>query len=118
MAMPISAACKPRAVRDVIISESSIVFGRRKAAWVYPRGLYDHAGINRREKRRSDQSSRRMLGRRMAQTVRPEVILQRRNLAGNCKRRTECCGRRASQELAHAGRHQHAFVAVDRRGGL
>ena len=65
-----------------------------------------------------DQSSRRMLGRRAAHAVRPEIILQRHNLAGNSKRNAECCDRRAGQELAHAGRHEHAFVAVNRRGSL
>src|ERR1700724_1669577 len=39
MAMPMNAACKAREVRDVVILNSSIVFGRRKAACVYPRGL-------------------------------------------------------------------------------
>src|ERR1700730_14031354 len=44
MATPMSAACKPREVRDVFISDSSIVFGLpQRAACVYPRGPDDHA---------------------------------------------------------------------------
>jgi hypothetical protein len=73
---------------------------------------------NRRGKRRSDQSSRRMLGRRAAHAVRREIIPQRRDLAGNRKRGAEYGGRRAYQELAHASCHENAFVAVDRSGSL
>lgn len=68
-------------------------------------------------KRRSDQSSRRMLGRWMAQPVRPGIVLQRRNPAG-ANEWTECSRRRTGEAYHHATRHKDALVAIHRHRSL
>jgi hypothetical protein len=65
--------------------------------------------------RRSDQSSRRIFGRWMAQVIGPGIIQRRCNSAGRRKRQTEHGCRKAGEAFCHAGRHQYAFVAIDRR---
>jgi hypothetical protein len=68
-------------------------------------------------KRRSDQSSRRMFGRRTAQAVGPEIIFRPQHLSGS-RKRIQHGRRRGGQARDHATRHEHAFVAVDRHRRL
>jgi len=90
---------------------------RRRAACIGPRGSRPRSS-NPALQRRSDQSSRRMLGRGMAQAVEPEIVLQRRDLAGRRKRRTKYDCRQAGEAFGAARRHEHALVAIDRRRSL
>src|ERR1700676_54050 len=117
MAMPMNAASKAREYRDICILSPQLSVVCRKAACV----LSARLATTRQQPalaRRSDQSSRRMFGRRVAQVVRPEIILQRRNSPRGHKGRTEYTYRQAGKAFRHASRHVDALVAIDRCGRL
>jgi hypothetical protein len=89
----------------------------RKAACVYPRGLTT-TQQQPALARRSNQSSRRMFGRRVAETVGPEIVLRMSRAGGNREKRYENSCRQTGKAFGHAERHQDAFVAADWRRSL
>jgi hypothetical protein len=68
--------------------------------------------------RRSDQNSRRMFGRRMGQSIRPEIILQGCNTVQRGEKRMDNSCRDAGEAHGSTGRHVDALVATDRRRNL
>lgn len=69
-------------------------------------------------KRRSDQDSRRLVGRRMTQAIGPGLIPQGHDGSGGGERRLDNSRRQAGEALGVAARHEDAFVASDRRRSL
>jgi hypothetical protein len=83
----------------------------RKAACVEPRDP-----VARRQtapRRRSDQCSRWMVGMRAARAFRPKFISGWSRIARNDRRRQNVSRRHAHEKMAHAGRHDRAFLAID-----
>jgi len=68
--------------------------------------------------RRSDQSSRRMFGRRVTLPVGQGVVAQGQNSVRGPRQRTEDARGRTGEALRRARRHVNTLVAIDRHGSL
>src|SRR6476661_10838775 len=114
MAMAMSAAWRARERLNVFILENPLMsWSCRKAACVDPRDQV--AWQQTASRRRSDQNSRWMLGRWVTQALRPGFILQVRCTIRSGEERMEDCRQHAREAFGHAGRHEDALVAIDRR---
>jgi len=56
-----------------------------------------------------------MFGRRVAETVRPGIVSPQSDAGRSGEKRMDDDGRHAREAFGHAGRHEDAFVAIDRR---
>ena len=68
--------------------------------------------------RRSDQNSRWMFGRWVAEAIGPGIVLPGSNIVRSGEKRMEDRRRHARKVFGHAGRHTRALVAIDRYGRL
>ena len=89
----------------------------RKAACVDSRAIRPR-GSKRRGDAVQTRRSRWMFGRRMAETVRPGIVALKRNGVGHDRKRMEMPAEMPAKQTGPAGRHEDAFVAIDRRRGL
>ena len=68
--------------------------------------------------RRSDQTSRRVFGRRMAEAVRPGIVALERNRVGQDRKRMRDAYRQGREAYGTTDRHEDTLVAISRHGGL